>query len=1053
MHLPLPGDGCSIELEPALSHVLAALKGSSQSLVLCTVRRILSNDHRLQIIPSSEVGESQATGEGGWRGVGLQIAYALLGACLPPSVTTATTSRPDQYLPPDHPNVPPVGSSSAPTNVEDSTATRRTVPSTVVPRLQIPAQSHTRGLHHSGTEVDRADGDSPSSSPGRGRVSRAGSHAGPSNQKIKIRRVSANLSGSVLEDELHHCKTAQLVEDALQDELDGEERVGMLAAGETAPRGREDAVEPSTRLASGGAREAQLPQRRSRKPAKKRNSIYENVANIFRQSSNKDGAQVVDIFKSGVTGAQHAEAARAGSVSGGNWLRATLRRSVSSFRGASNPQELEARAGSFTGGGGVGGLNKRTVSWTSRARQPPEEATSEEDKNRKDILRHLVEEMHAMQGDALPSDQPPVWWMMHPKCILHRYWDFFVAFNLVYTMLSLPMRICFSLEGFTAFKFWWWIEQLVNIVFVWDIVVNFTTGVYVTVKNPDADVDEHNDVDDFDLDMSKLSKPEEVLSYEMSDIAYQYLKCWFWVDFIGVCPWENILPLINQSSSSLSSAPRFLKLFRLTRLLKLLRVLRLRKLHHHLVRLIPSPVLQLSKMAITVSLLAHYVACGFYFIAVLYDDQGRNTWLERYLEEDPNNVSVGSLYLSSVYWAFCTITTVGYGDIVPVTHAEKTYALCVMYTGVATMSAITSKLTTILAQFGAQEANVRSEVDSARSYCKYRNLPPALKKNVTDYFEVRAAQRAVCDEQAILRDMSPSLKARVVCYIFGNVIETIPFFQGCSDLFLAAVLCCLEPQLYAPTDVIIQRGQREASMFIIAKGSAGMMNKDGKLVQVLQQGSYFGEIGLFFETRRTTTICSITFCDVFKLTKFELDKVHQKYPDMRDIIVNQAEDMFQNSMTCYICGAKGHISIQCKGTSTAVHATAEVETIESPHYVARKSRVGFTASTEYDPYNTLDLATVAGKKHAHGASSGGSHLALSPTMRRHADGTTHSMPASKSMKPRSETGKKKSVFSFFTNVSVVSSSSVNEIRPESPTTSQKTQGLQPRGESSVADMT
>lgn len=71
------------------------------------------------------------------------------------------------------------------------------------------------------------------------------------------------------------------------------------------------------------------------------------------------------------------------------------------------------------------------------------------------------------------------------------------------------------------------------------------------------------------------------------------------------------------------------------------------------------------------------------------------------------------------------------------------------------------KLTTILAQFGAQEANVRSEVDSARSYCKYRNLPPALKKNVTDYFEVRAAQRAVCDEQAILRDMSPSLKARV----------------------------------------------------------------------------------------------------------------------------------------------------------------------------------------------------------------------------------------------------------------------------------------------------
>lgn len=50
---------------------------------------------------------------------------------------------------------------------------------------------------------------------------------------------------------------------------------------------------------------------------------------------------------------------------------------------------------------------------------------------------------------------------------------------------------------------------------------------------------------------------------------------------------------------------------------------------------------------------------------------------------------MGSLYLTSIYWAFSTITTVGYGDVVPVTHAEKSYALCVMYAGVATMSAIT----------------------------------------------------------------------------------------------------------------------------------------------------------------------------------------------------------------------------------------------------------------------------------------------------------------------------------------------------------------------------
>ena len=74
-------------------------------------------------------------------------------------------------------------------------------------------------------------------------------------------------------------------------------------------------------------------------------------------------------------------------------------------------------------------------------------------------------------------------------------------------------------------------------------------------------------------------------------------------------------------------------------------------------------------------IIAHYMGCFFFYFGM--DDLRTNNrgWLidEALIDED-----FTTQYITSLYWAFTTMSAVGYGEIVPVTKDERTYAMAAM---------------------------------------------------------------------------------------------------------------------------------------------------------------------------------------------------------------------------------------------------------------------------------------------------------------------------------------------------------------------------------------
>lgn len=424
---------------------------------------------------------------------------------------------------------------------------------------------------------------------------------------------------------------------------------------------------------------------------------------------------------------------------------------------------------------------------------------------------------------------------------IKKIWDVYILLLTTYFAIEAPARLVL---GYDMKGILWVLDQTVWVSFLLDVLLNFLT-------------------------LSKKTGSSVRETYK--ERAITYLKGWFTIDFVSAIPFDLF------TVGLMAPVPRLFRLFRLLRLLRLLRVAQfIEKLGAS--RLMNPVFLRLFVFLFWIGLMAHWIGCGWIALGGCYVE----------------GVTMSRQYIRSFYYAVTTLTTIGYGDITPVTNAQTIFAIFVELIGAGLYGYIIGNVASLLANIDVAKAHFSEKIDKITAFLNYRNVPPEMKEKVMSYYDYLWNSRLGYDESAVIEDLPPSLRTEVSLFLNKDIIEKVPLFKGASHDFIREIVNILEALVFTPGDFIIRKGEIGDEMFFISQGAVEVVSEDGKDVYAeLREGSYFGEIALINSEPRTASIRASEYCDIYTLGRDDLDRLLIKFPEVATQLRELADKRIQ----------------------------------------------------------------------------------------------------------------------------------------------------------------
>ena len=122
-----------------------------------------------------------------------------------------------------------------------------------------------------------------------------------------------------------------------------------------------------------------------------------------------------------------------------------------------------------------------------------------------------------------------------------------------------------------------------------------------------------------------------------------------------------------------------------------------------------------------------------------------------------------------------------------------------------------------------------------------------------------------------------------------ELLSRVPFFERLADEDRGRVVERLVPRTALAGESVIRQGEAGTSLFLIARGVVAVMvraNGEDKRVASLHAGDFFGEMALLTAERRAATVKAISDCQLYELSKTDVDALREHSAGVDDALVS-----------------------------------------------------------------------------------------------------------------------------------------------------------------------